>query len=379
VSGTIIYSSRGDDYAHAEIGLIRTDGTGERYVDLDIPGQTSWSAGPVFSDGHRMVLHSVEDERTWEHKSVSHLWIYDIEQDRVLTEIASDMRPADFMPPGVLLPGDERIVINPIVDGKQCIVSMNLDGSDLHYITTPDQGFSYAIVLSPDATKVAFHVAGPPNYFVVVTNLDGSDRRVIAMDQEHIYFGPVWSSDGEWLLFQECHSPTDPEHFQSDLCISRPDGSDFQVVTSNRSQWFAAAYGNLESRSSGSNMPRWRPNQPVCTYTRLHPDSQTAWRHDPNPSYDDHFNRNYHPEDARGGCQICLLNPYNGEIVEITPYTERNWDFRTAWSNDGDQLVFCRARVGEPPELWIMDADGGNARFLTRGKLGLGADHPGWA
>ena len=126
-------------------------------------------------------------------------------------------------------------------------------------------------------------------------------------------------------------------------------------------------------------MPRWRPNQPVCTYTRLHPDSQTAWRHDPNPSYDDHFNRNYHPEDARGGCQICLLNPYNGEIVEITPYTERNWDFRTAWSNDGDQLVFCRARVGEPPELWIMDADGGNARFLTRGKLGLGADHPGWA
>lgn len=378
VSNWIAFSSRGEEYAHAGVSLIRPDSTGLRHLQFDVPDQVSWQAGPAFSDGKRIVLHSVEDERTWEHTSVSHLWVYDVETDRLLTEIASERRPADFVPPAALLPGDERIIVNPIIRGKQCVMTMNLDGTDQEFVTTPEQGFTYCIAPNPDATRLAFHVAEAPNYHIVVTRLDGSGRTIVARHAEHLYFGPQWSPDGEWLLFQDCHSPADPEHFRADICIARPDGSELRVVTAGQSHWFGAAYGNPASRAGGSNIARWKPSGHVCTYTRLQPGSRTAWRHNPNPDYDDHFNRDYHPEDARGGTQLCLLNPFTGQLAELTPQVDRRWDFRTAWSADGAKLAFCRAQIGEPPELWVMNPDGTGERLLSRGAHDCGADHPSW-
>jgi len=249
VTGWIVFASRGGEYAHVEVGLIRPDGAEERYLHFDVPGQVSWQASPVFSDGERMILHSVEDEKTWEHTSVSHLWVYNM-RTCALTEIATRERPADFMPPAALLPDQERIIINPIIRGKQCVMTMNLDGSDQEFVTRPEDGFTYCIAPSPDWTRLAFHVAEAPNYHVVVTNLDGSGRTVVARHTDHLYFGPQWSSDGEWLLFQDCHSPTDPEHFRADLCIARPDGSEMRLVTEGQSHWFGAAYGTPESRAS---------------------------------------------------------------------------------------------------------------------------------
>jgi hypothetical protein len=54
------------------------------------------------------------------------------------------------------------------------------------------------------------------------------------------------------------------------------------------------------------------------------------------------------------------------------------WEFRASQSPDGNQIVFCRATTGEPPAIWVMDNDGGNARALTRGIEDQGADHPRW-
>ena len=48
------------------------------------------------------------------------------------------------------------------------------------------------------------------------------------------------------------------------------------------------------------------------------------------------------------------------------------------WSPDGSRLAFMRADIGRLPELWVMDADGGNKRLLSRGLNGTGADHPRW-
>ncbi len=373
----ITFVSRGTEYARSLVGMIHPDGSGLRHLDPDVPGQVAWQAGPAFSDGERIILHSVEDERTWEHKSFSHLWIYDLKTND-LKEIATKNRPADFMPPAALLPGEERIVVNPIIRGKQCIVTMNLDGTDQQIVTKPEDGYTYGVSVSPDATRFAFHVAEAPNYHIVVSKLDGSERTIVARHPDHLCFGPMWSPDGEWLLYEDCHSPTDPEHFRADLCISRPDGSEARQITHGQSHWFAAAYGTPESRASGSNIACWSPNRPICTYTRLQPDSLTAWRLNPHPEYDDHFNRDYVPEQARGGSQICLLEPFTDRVTPITSNVKNLWDFRTAWSPEGVNIAFCRAPVGQPPELWVMDADGSNRRFLTRGRFDLGADHPSW-
>ena len=45
---------------------------------------------------------------------------------------------------------------------------------------------------------------------------------------------------------------------------------------------------------------------------------------------------------------------------------------------DASLLAFCRAAVGQGPELWVVDAKGGGQRPLTRGHHRLGVDHPLW-
>ena len=40
-------------------------------------------------------------------------------------------------------------------------------------------------------------------------------------------------------------------------------------------------------------------------------------------------------------------------------------DFAAAWSPNGRQIAFTRARDDEDLEIYVMDADGGNQRNLT--------------
>jgi Tol biopolymer transport system component len=76
--------------------------------------------------------------------------------------------------------------------------------------------------------------------------------------------------------------------------------------------------------------------------------------------------------------EICRLNPTNGTVKVLTPSEPPAWDFRASESSDGLSIVFCRAETGGVPALWVADADGRNARLLTRGFKDKGADHPRW-
>jgi TolB protein len=92
----------------------------------------------------------------------------------------------------------------------------------------------------------------------------------------------------------------------------------------------------------------------------------------------DHFNREFLPEQARGGTEICRLDPQSREFARLTKNSPPVWDFRQTQSPDGRRIAFCRVGVGELPALWMMDSDGQNARELTKGLDGMGADHPRW-
>jgi TolB protein len=92
----------------------------------------------------------------------------------------------------------------------------------------------------------------------------------------------------------------------------------------------------------------------------------------------DHFNRDYKPELARGGTEICRLDPRHGSIERLTRNEPGVWDFRATQSPDGRYIAFCRATTGKAPALWVMESDGTNPRQLTRGWQDRGADHPQW-
>ncbi len=368
--------------SHGRLGIIDIEGRNERYLDFDIPGQVNWGFGPQFADGQRMILVSYEAGKAWTGDVVTHLWVYDKKSHRIIREIANSDKPAPFMACSSILPSGERIVTNPIIDGIQRLWTMNLDGSDPVEVTGREDGFTYCV--SPDASgdRLTFHatmIPGKPGYRIFTTDTGGQHRVEVAGHADHLYFGPTWSPDGEWLAYLDCHHQSDPGHDWADLCVGRPGGTEHRVITTGQLHWFGTSFGAPESRGSGSNMPTWSPDGSTVTLTRSKKGSRTAWPYQADRPDEDHVNRDYEPEIATGGTQVCLLDPFSGEITELTPLQDRVWDFRVAWSPDGAALAFCRSPVGQPAGLWTMEADGRNPRPLTTGFEGRGADHPVWS
>jgi TolB protein len=235
----------------------------------------------------------------------------------------------------------------------------------------------YGLSLSPDGRRVAFHLASPEGYQVYTSDVDGANRVKVAARAGHLYFGTNWSPDGRWVLYVDCAYQSDPGHDWADVCIGRADGSEHRVLTSDHAMWFAATYGNRQTRGGGSNVPAWTSDGAIL-FPRKTPDARVAWQYQAGRRDVDHFNRDFQPELARGGAQICRLDPRDGTVTELSKSDPPVWDFRASESPDGRQIAFCRAATGEAPALWVMDSDGGNPRRLTGGLEDSGADHPRW-
>lgn len=369
--------------SQGKTALVNADGSGLKYFDFQVPGQATWQPTQTFPDGHRVLFLSMEPRRDGPGKpfeeyytqTPTHIWVHDLDTGS-LEEICTKGRLAPFMTPALLL-GNDRVLVQVVSNKVGRIVSMNLDGSDARDFTKPGEGLPYGLSLSPDGRRVAFHLASPQGYQIWTSDADGSNRIRVAATPDHLYFGTNWSPDGQWVLYQDCHYRDDPAHDWSDVCIGRPDGTEHRVLTSGQAMWFGASYGNSKSRGGGSNVPSWTPDGRIVFPRRL-PNSRVPWEHQTNRVDVDHFNREFKPEQARGGTEICLLDPRDGHMTLLTNSDPPVWDFRSSVSSDGKQLVFCRAATGETPAVWVADADGKNPRLITRGIDDLGADHPRW-
>jgi dipeptidyl aminopeptidase/acylaminoacyl peptidase len=365
--------------SQGKTGLVNSDGTRLRYLDLNRPGQATWQPAGSFKDGRRIILLSMEPRRDgpgrpfeeYYTQTPTHLWIHDLESGS-LEEICTKDRLAPFVTPALLL-SDDRLLVQVVRKNIGQIFSVRLDGSDAREFTRAGEGLPYGLSLSPDGRRVAFHLASPKGYQVWTSDVDGSNRVLLAAKEGHLYFGTSWSPDGRLVLYVDCTPGTDPGHDWADVCI----GPEHRVLTSGGSMWFAATYGDPKTRGGGSNVPAWTRDGCILFPRRL-PASRVAWEYQPNRPDVDHFNRDYKPELARGGTEICRLDPRDGSVKALTRSEPAVWDFRASESPDGDRIVFCRAKTGEAPAIWVMDADGGNQRRVTRGVDDRGADHPRW-
>jgi TolB protein len=363
--------------------LINADGTGLRYLKFDVPEQATWQPAEFFSEGHRVLFLSMEARqdgpgRPFEEyytQTPTHLWIYDLASGS-LKEIATRDRMAPFYAPQLLL-NDERMLVQVIRNKVGQTFSMNLDGSDAREFTRAGEGLPYGFSLSPDKRRVAWHIASPDGYQIWTSDATGGQRIKIAGQAGHLYFGPVWSPDGNWLAYQDCQPGTDPGHDWSDVCVSRPDGSEHRVLTEGGAMWFAATYGNPANRGGGSNLVTWTHDNALLFPRRL-PGSKVAWEFQPQRPDTDHFNRDYKPDLARGGTEICRLDPRDNSVTRLTHSDPPVWDFRVSESSDGRWIVFCRAATGDVPAVWVMDTDGGHLRQITKGRNDRGVDHPRW-
>ena len=369
--------------SQGKTALMNADGTGLRYFDFKVPNQATWQPGPFLSDGRHVIFLSMEPRRDGPGKpfeeyytqTPTHLWLYDLDQDS-LKEIATRERLAVFYTPALLV-SDGRLLVQVVRNKVGQIVSMNLDGTDAREFTRAGEGLPYGMSLSPDGRRVAFHLASPRGYEIWTCDVTGANRVRVIGHPDHLYFGTSWSPDGQWILYQDCHFKTDPGHDWSDICIGRPDGSEHRVLTTGQAQWFGAAYGNEQNRGSGSNMPAWTRDGLVLFSRRL-PGSKVAWEFQPQRPDTDHFNRDFKPDIAQGGTEICLVDTQGRGVTRLTQSKLPVWDFRASESSDGKRILFCRAATGGVPAIWVMDSDGRHPRMLTRGLDNKGADHPRW-
>ena len=352
-------------------------------LSWDMPGQATWQPGAFFDDGRRVIVLSMEPRRDgpgrpfeeFYTQTPTHLWQYDLEKDS-LEEICTKERIAPFTTPALLL-SNERLLVQVVKNKIGQIYSVNLDGSDAKEFTKAGEGLPYGMSLSPDGKRVAFHLASPQGYQIWTCDVDGSNRIRVAAQAGHLYFGTQWSPDGKWVLYVDCLHENDPGHDWCDVCIGRPDGSEHVVLTTVQSMWFAATYGDLKTRGGGSNVPSWTRDGNILFPQRTQ-GAKVAWEYRVGQPDLDHFNRDFKPELARGGTQICRLDPVTGSIKSLTARDIPCWDFRASQSLDGRHIVFCRAETGEAPAIWMMNDDGSNMRMVTRGLDDLGADHPRW-
>lgn len=369
--------------SQGKTAIMNTDGTGLEYLVLHAPNQVTWQPAGFFSDGRRILMLSMEERRDgpgrafdeYYTQTPTHIWTYDLESAELI-EVATKDRLAVFCTPQLLL-NDNRMLVQVLKNKVGKIYSMNLDGSDAREFTRDGDGFPYGLSQSPDGTRVAFHLSEPGGYQVWTSDAGGGNRVKVAAAPGHLYFGTSWSPDGQWVLYVDCLHDQDPGHDWADVCVGMANGRAHTVLTHDQAMWFAATYGNPETRGGGSNLPAWTHNGQILFPRRL-PDSKVAWEYQTARVDVDHFNRDFKPEAAKGGTEICTLDPRSGHVTALTQSDPPVWDFRASQSPDGKQIIFCRAATGDVPAIWIMNSDGTNQRELTRGYNDLGADHPRW-
>ena len=369
--------------SQGKTGMVDAEGQGLRYFDFQVPGQATWQPGPSFADGQRVIFLSMEPRRDgpgrpfeeYYTQTPTHLWIHDL-QSGALQEICDQQRLAPFVTPALLL-SNERILIQVVRNKLGQIYNVRLDGTDAREFTRAGEGLPYGLSLSPNGQRVAYHLASPQGYQVWTSDLEGLNRVRVAGQAEHLYFGTSWSPDGQWILYADCLYQQDPGHDWADVCIGRPDGSEHRVLTRGQAMWFAATYGDPQTRGGGSNVPAWTRDGCIL-FPRRTSGAKVAWEYQPQRPDVDHFNRDYQPDLARGGTEICRLDPRDGRVTVLTPGDPPVWDFRASESPDGKHIVFCRATTGGAPAIWVMEGDGKNPRLITRGLEDRGADHPRW-
>lgn len=361
------------------LGVMRTDGSGMRALDFEKPNHIGFQPCAFFKDGKRALLMSIETNEDWKtktfqeyyHKSRTYIWIFDLETN-ALTEIAQKDRIAPFYAPCALLPNEERMLVTVDHEGKQNILySMNLDGTDARPITQPNE-FVYGVSVSPDGQHIAFHA----DYQINVMSIDGSKRKALTQRPGLLHFGTSWSPDGAWVLYQVCDPAADPGHDWSDLWIARPDGSEGRALTQGNAAWFASSYGAKDNPGNGSIMPQWAPDGSGILFAQRLPDAKSPWEFQPNRPDTTHFNRDFKPEDARGGTRIACIDPKDGTCAPLTHLDPLQWEWRPEWSPTSQEILFCRAAAGENPAIWVMDRNGKKSKRLTDGLDHNGAEFP---
>lgn len=261
--------------------------------------------------------------------------------------------------------------------------TINPDGSELTQLTSGDRN-DWRPKWAPDGSMIAFNgddcnpcegwLRGYDGFGAYLRRADASITR-IGNDQAD-YSDVAWAPDRRVVFSTEKGAPfiDIPGQFVN-VVVANADGSDRRVIT-----------GSLDPAE-----PDWSPAADELAILRhydgsviyfVDPAGNTTYFNDPSSN---EIPNSYSPSWSPDGTHLAWVggsgstaNNCNGQCVytakpDATDFQQINLDgssFATsvAWSPDGSQFVFTRhAGIPSPPEVWLMNANGTDAHFLTEG------------
>ncbi len=239
--------------------------------------------------------------------------------------------------------------------------------------------YPYGFNLSPDKTKMAFHLAGYDerlnpygSYGINILSLKDYTIKHVCSEKDHLFFGPAWSPDGNVLMFSDCNSTNDHAHHFADVAVCDLNGNNFRRLTNGYPQYFSTSFGLEGHRMGGSTIPVWT-NDSKILYSPMLPDSHPDCHFDSTQL--SHEELIYDPSMGKGGCGFSILDPLTGDEEVIIPAVESEWNFRPHLSRDGEWLLYTHSEFGKAGEVRLMNMKDRTWRTITNGTNGLGADH----
>lgn len=275
--------------------------------------------------------------------------------------IASARRPAD------------RIVFAANRGGTFDLYSVNADGSDLRLVLGGPMD-EYEADVSPDGKSIVFvravglNCCGPASD-IYIAKIDGTGVRLLTpADPAVDDYRPQWSPDGKTIAFSRGTNGGSP----SNIYTVRPDGSGLDQLT--------------HESASANNFPAWAPDGSELAFVSSRRGSTEIWIMDADGSHQRAITAKpagFSPQWSPTGHRIVFRSGRDGGMADEL-YTVRSdgtglarltTDSHAAiaptWSPDGRRIAFVSLRDIAcispqcPTQLWVMDADGTDARRIT--------------
>lgn len=262
--------------------------------------------------------------------------------------------------------GPDEIVFQSNRDGDFEIYIMNFDGSNQRQLTFNNADDNYPRV-SPDGQRITFVSERDGNPEIYVMNRDGSEQMRLTKHSAADRL-PAWSPDGNQIVFASTRSGA------ADLYIINEDGSGlFQVTDTSRRE------GHVSWSVDGRLAYNWSQGN---FYQLRASDADGGGQIDLTNSTYDEWSPEWSPDGewllflsergSRTNSGIYMMRSDGSDVRLI--YNSEDEEWGASWSADGSQILFTVVQPDDTDAVYIMDADGGNARLLIeRGS------YPAWA
>jgi Tol biopolymer transport system component len=245
--------------------------------------------------------------------------------DHLLELLYGKSKPGDVQTPA-WSPDGQKLAFVSRRDGNSEIYVMNTDGSAQENLTRQPSNDSNP-AWSPDGRKIAFVSRRDGNSEIYVMNTDGSGVRNLTRTPSND-LDPAWSPDGRAIAFVQRKCMPNRCSYETYLYVVNADGGGLRRLTTHPAHLYN---------------PSWSADGKAIRYGRS------------------------------------LVNADGTGHSELS----RNVPLAGAWSPDGQRIAvvsvahsFADARNPSKLGLWVMNADGSDARRVARNATG---GEPAWS